>query len=293
MKHLFIINPMAGKGKALDLIPKIKKVFEKRNELYFIEVTLKPGHATEIVRRYVDTDKFRVYSVGGDGTLNEVLNGLVGSDSSLAVIPSGSGNDFIKSIIRDYNNSDILLRTINGNEELIDLAQANDKYFVNISSMGFDAEVVHNSNMFNRIPGISGKVSYILGIIFTVFKYKSKNVRINIDGQLIETKVLLVAVANGKFYGRGMMPAPEAKIDDGIFDICIISEISKIKILSFFPKIINGKHGELKEVAFYKGRRIEISSEKEIALNVDGEVSVKKEAIFEIKPKNLRIVIPK
>lgn len=152
--------------------------------------------------------------------------------------------------------------------------------------------VAGKGKALDLIPGISGKVSYILGIIFTVFKYRAKNIRIDIDGQVFEKKTLLVAVANGKYYGGGMIPAPDAKIDDGIFDICVIDDLSKIKILSFFPKIIKGRHGELKEVSFYKGKRIAISSEKEIALNVDGEVSIVKEVTFEVKPKSIRVVIP-
>ena len=121
MKHLFIINPMAGKGRTLEYIPEIKKIFKVIKDEYFIQITNRPGHATEIVRSYVKTDIFRVYSIGGDGTLNEVLNGIVGSGSSLAVIPSGSGNDFFRSLCNDNKLSNLLLRTIKGEERLIAL----------------------------------------------------------------------------------------------------------------------------------------------------------------------------
>jgi diacylglycerol kinase family enzyme len=114
MKHLFIVNPVAGKGKAMEYVPQIKKLFENKNDIYFIEITEKPGHATEIVKRYVNTESFRVYSIGGDGTLNEVLNGLAGSDSSLAVLPGGSGNDFIRSVIKSQDTNGILKYFLHG-----------------------------------------------------------------------------------------------------------------------------------------------------------------------------------
>ncbi|WP_187119280.1 diacylglycerol/lipid kinase family protein, partial [Clostridium polynesiense] len=122
MKHLFIINPEAGKGKALGYIEIIHRVFENIKEPYFIEITKYPGHATEIVQKYSLKGEYRVYSIGGDGTLNEVLNGVVGTKSTLAIVPAGSGNDFIKNIT-STKDEDLLYRTVTGEEKYIDLGR--------------------------------------------------------------------------------------------------------------------------------------------------------------------------
>lgn len=296
MKHLFIINPAAGKGKTLELVPHIQEIFNNRNEEYVIEVTREAGHAVEIAKSYSRSEDYRIYSVGGDGTLNEVLNGMAESSSSLAVIPSGSGNDFIKNIYsfnEGENLVELLKKTIDGQEKSIDVGRLNDRYFLSISSVGFDAEVVHNSIKLKKIPFISGKTAYILGILMTVFKYNSHNLTIEVDGKVIREDSLLTAVANGKYYGGGMKVAPDAEIDDGLFTICVIKRVSKPRILRLFPRVINGTHGEIKEVAFYRGAEVKINCNKTIAFNIDGELRYGSEANFELKKAAIKIVLPK
>ena len=197
MKHLFIINPVAGKGKALEYIPEIKKIFSKRkNEVYFIETTERPGHATELVKSYVGKDTYRVYSIGGDGTLNEVLNGMAGSDSSLAVVPAGSGNDFIKNL-ENYSDLDttklaILESLIDGTEKPIDIGKVNNKYFINISSIGFDAEAAYHAAKFKKIPFFSGMMAYIFGALVSLIRFSRNILNITIDGKSIKDKILIL-----------------------------------------------------------------------------------------------------
>jgi len=292
MKHLFIINPTAGKGNSLKLIPDINRIFSEKDEEFIIEVTERPGHASEIAKYYSEKDTYRIYSVGGDGTLNEVLTGMINSKSSLAIIPTGSGNDFIRSITHNYVD-DILFRTIDGKEELIDLGTANGRYFVNISSAGIDAEVVNNAAKLRKLPGISGSLSYMLSALITIFfMFKSYSLKIEIDGKHYDKKSLLVAVANGKYYGGGMLPTPDAQINDGKFDICVASKMNRFKVLSFFPKFIKGKHTHLKEVNLYRGSKVSIRCDKGIMANIDGEVGKVKEIVFEIVPKAITVVIP-
>jgi YegS/Rv2252/BmrU family lipid kinase len=295
MNHLFIINPIAGKGKTLKLIPIIKKVLKSRQEEFLIEITKYVGHATEISKRYSNQEDYRIYSVGGDGTLNEVLNGMVNTNSSLAVIPSGTGNDFIKSIYR-FNNKitleDILIKTINGNEVKIDLGKVNNRYFLNIASVGFDAEVAYNSIKFKKLPLVNGTAAYILGLLHTVFKYKKYDLNIEIDGTSIKLNSLLVAVANGRYYGGGINVAPKANLKDGFFDICLIKRVGRLKILNLFPKVIKGTHETIKEVSFTNGKVVHIFSKEDIAFNVDGEILRGKEAKFQIIEQGVQVVLP-
>jgi YegS/Rv2252/BmrU family lipid kinase len=295
MKHLFIINPNAGKGKSLDIIPLIKKIFTTLEDHYVIEITNGPGHATEIAKRYTSENDYRVYSVGGDGTLNEILNGMVNTRSHLAIIPTGSGNDFVKSIDDTHHTSfeSMLISTIAGNSKKIDLAMVNNRYFINISSIGFDADVVQNAINFKKLPFIPSKLAYLLSILFTAFLHKNKNLEIFLDNTKINSKTTLLAICNGKFYGGGMLVAPFAKINDNKFDVCLVQNAGIFRILTLFPKLIKGIHNELNEVSFFKAEKISVNSLENISLNIDGEIVQSKHIEFQIIPSAIEVVYPK
>jgi diacylglycerol kinase (ATP) len=292
MRHLFIINPKAGEGKTKDIIPLIEKICRKEAIDYIIEITERVGHAKEIAENYTSKEFMRVYSVGGDGTLNEVLNGMAESDSCLAVIPCGSGNDFVRSLTDKENIEEILNASIKREFELLDLGKCNNKYFINIASVGLDAEIVYNAIKLKRLPLIPSKFAYLLSIFTTVFGYKSKNLNIQLDDVNIFEKTLITAVANGKYYGGGMKVAPRAELCDGNLEICHVKEASPLKIIRLFPKLIKGIHDTIKEVTFYKAKKIRIQCQEEISVNIDGELFRAKDISLEIVPKAIKFVIP-
>lgn len=292
MKHIFIINPAAGKGKSMELVPFIESCFDGGTDELIIKKTEYPGHATEIAKEYSREEVCRIYSVGGDGTVNEVVNGMAGTSSVLGVIPTGSGNDFIRSIQAPFDIKDMIISTINSQEKTIDLARVNDKYFINISSIGFDAEVVFNADKFKRIPGIPGSIAYLFSIIYTVFQKKIGNIKIDIDNKMMDCKILLVAVANGRYYGGGMLPTPEAELGDGLLDICLVTEMSRLKILSLFPKYMKGVHEQIKQVSFHRGKKIRIESKDDICLNIDGEIVIARNMHFEVLKDAIKVVFP-
>jgi YegS/Rv2252/BmrU family lipid kinase len=303
MKHLFIINPAAGKGKTLDYVDIIKEYFAGKNDIYFIEITKHPGHGTELVKQYVCRDTFRVYAIGGDGTVNEVLNGVAGSDSSLAVIPAGCGNDYFKSLAKYFpgkntpgkqvSKNRLLEMLVNGSELTIDMGKMNDRFFLNIASLGFDADVAHNCQKIKNLPFISGLFAYTLSVFATLISYKRNPVKITIGEVTMEKNILLVAVANGKYYGGGMQPAPSAEMDDGFLDICLIEYVGRIKIMKFLPKFIKGTHADVKEVSFHRCNSLSIFSRNKITMNVDGETSITEGKVdFEIIPGGIKIVLP-
>lgn len=293
MKHLFIINPAAGKGKSLNYIPKIQQYFLNNKGEYIIEVTKEPGHAIQLVKNYIKNDDYRIYSIGGDGTINEIVNGMIGSNSVLGVIPAGSGNDFIRSINDEKEYENILVNTIEGDVKKIDLGMVNERYFINIASVGLDADIVYNARRLKRIPFTPAGLAYLLSIFITVFRYQSKELKIRINDREFSSKTLLMTASNGKYYGGGMKVTPEARINDGKFDICHIRETSKLRILTLFPKLIKGEHGKIEEIAFYKGEEVAISSEDTMSLNIDGELLRAKEVKFNILPGAIKVIIPK
>lgn len=292
MKHIFIINPAAGKGRALEAIPYIKEYFTRNQEDYEIRLTEYPGHAAQLARQYAQQDTCRIYSVGGDGTVNEVVNGIAGTNAVLGVIPAGSGNDFIRSINVTGDIKDIIAATIEGGVRRIDVARINDKFFINIASIGFDAEVVYNAMKFKKVPLVSGSLAYILSIIYSVIQKKICKVKVEIDGKYYEKNLLLAAIANGRFYGGGMLPVPHAQLEDGLFDICLVSKVGRLKILKLFPKYMKGEHGSMEEVSFVKASNITISSDEIMCVNIDGEIITSKKVNFEILKHSIKVIFP-
>ncbi len=300
MKCLFIVNPVAGKGRTGEYVPIIKKHCEENNVDHVIELTNSPGHATEIAKAAQSKGFDRIYSVGGDGTVNEIVNGMVGSDISLAVVPGGSGNDFVRSIGIDPGKKrpsgsyieKILLQLLKGRERAIDLARVNGRFFVNIASVGFDARVVESTMKFKKKPGISGSMAYVLGIISAVWGLKNYNLVLDMDGSEMRSATLLAAIANGRYYGGGMMPVPGASIDDGLLSVCHVAGQTRRRVLRLFPRYMEGSHGSIEGVSFHTCRKIVVSSDEEVPLNIDGELMRTSKAEFEIYPRAIKVVFP-
>lgn len=291
MKLLFIVNPTAGKGRAARVIPEIKAAMVQFGEIeYDISYSEKPGHATEISKNAASQGYDIVFAVGGDGTVNEVINGLVNTSSALGVIPRGSGNDFVRTLGIKGDTAKIIKDTIAGIKKQIDVGCINNRYFINIASVGFDAEVVLATQKAKRFF-LSDSAAYIAGVISTIFIRKPSRVKMIIGEKEIEDDILLLAVANGKYYGGGMMVAPDAILDDGEFEICVISSMPKIKMLFLFPQFIKGKHKKFKEVSFYKSDKVYTESLKPIAINVDGEVFNDTNVRFDMIKKGLLVIV--
>lgn len=291
MKHVFIVNPASGKGYAKKLIPVISKICIQENVNYIIESTKYPGHATEIAQSYSLEKDIRLYAVGGDGTLNEVLNGMIYSSCSLAVIPAGSGNDFIKTVYSPIKVDKLIVALINGETKLINIGKINNKHFINISSVGIDAEIAYNAKIFKRNPLIPSKLSYLFSIFTTLIKYSSYNIEIHIDNMHIKDKILLVAIGNGRYYGGGMKVLPNANPFDNDFDVCVVKNMSKLNILKLFPVLIKGDHETLKDyVMFYKGSKIQIYSKENMKINIDGEIFENTYVKFEMVIKKVNFV---
>ncbi|MDT8717410.1 diacylglycerol kinase family lipid kinase [Clostridium sp. 19966] len=293
MKYLFIVNPKAGKGRGLQYIENIKHIIDNKID-YRIEVTNKSGHATEIARKYSHDEEYIICSVGGDGTLNEVVNGMAGGKSTLAIIPTGSGNDFVRTIYPKYILKDLFSKVICGDTKLVDLIKINEKYFLNIASVGLDADVAYNAIKFKKNKFISGSMAYMLSVFKTLLNKRGTWVKLNIDGtQYDYKKLLLIAISNGKSYGGGIHITPQAEVDDGFADICMIENLRLLRIFRMMPKLFRAQHLQVKEVKMYKAQEIEIEGRSEFKVNVDGEIVSASNIKIQVIPKALKIIIPK
>lgn len=292
--HLFIVNPVAGKGHTLKIIPEIEALMEKHSLPFKIEITKAPGHASVIAKEYITGNKnLRIYAVGGDGTLNEVLQGVVGSDACLGIIPAGTGNDFIKSFCAIRDPVKLLPFLVHADPVPVDVCKMNDRYFLNIASAGFDADVVASTQRLKRLPLMKGKIAYIGGILLSLIHKKNIQATFVVDQETIVMKsLLLAAFANGRFYGGGMSPAPDARPDDGFLDICLIEGMNRLKILMFFPRLIKGTHTKMREVTLRRCRSLIMESPQLVHVNADGELSQSTRAEIHLIPKGLKFIKP-
>lgn len=286
---LFIVNPNAGNGHALKAINQIETVCNSLNIDYNITLTKYPEHATEIAAENKNNYR-KIIAVGGDGTVNEVLNGIVGGRASLGILPCGTGNDFAKTIYKTSDIDKIINILIKSDSKKCDIGKCNDKYFINIASVGLDAEVAHKVQRSKKL--IKGKFSYLYSLSSTLLNYKPIAFKITIDDINMEEPTLLTTISNGKYYGGGIMPTPYANIFDGNFDICHIRKLNKFKIPFILNKYIKGKHENIKEVSFFKGKNITIQSAHPFATNIDGEIFISNKVRFSLKENYINLIHP-
>ncbi len=277
MKHIFIVNPISGKGKTLKAVDRIKKVCEEENLDYEIYFTEYPKDATKIVRKYRFTKNI-IYSVGGDGTLNEVLNGIVGTKNLLGVIPAGSGNDFYKTLSK-----------IDEEYPVIDIGKVNDRYFINIISIGIDAEVANNVSLMKKRKVPTNQI-YNASLIYTFFKYKYKDIELSIDEkEQKKGKCTILTICNGQVYGGGYKIAPSAKLTDGYFDVYYVEKVNKPQLPSLINMLKQGIHEKHNKVHKSQATKIKFKCDKELVCNIDGEIMTAKKFNVKIIPNAITI----
>ncbi len=267
MKYVFIINPASGKTDYDKIKQNIMKTLE--NENYEIYETKAPKEATEIASRFKNEENTIVYSVGGDGTLNEVVNGIVKGKCKLGIIPTGSGNDFYRTL-KEAQTENVRL----------DLGKVNGRYFINIASVGMDAETCNNANKIKS--KIKLHSSYYLALIHTFLTFKSKSLKLKIDKNVYAGDYIIAAICNGKYYGGGFKIAPVASFDDNQFDIYLVSKASKFKLIKILLALLKSEHEKYNEVRKYTGKNITITSENNLIVNIDGEITISKNIEIEM-----------
>lgn len=267
MKYVFIINPASGKTDYDKIKQSIMKTLE--NENYEIYETKAPKEATEIASRFKNEENTIVYSVGGDGTLNEVVNGIVKGKCKLGIIPTGSGNDFYRTL-KEAQTENVRL----------DLGKVNGRYFINIASVGMDAETCNNANKIKS--KIKLHSSYYLALIHTFLTFKSKSLKLKIDKNVYAGDYIIAAICNGKYYGGGFKIAPVASFDDNQFDIYLVSKASKFKLIKILLALLKSEHEKYNEVRKYTGKNITITSENNLIVNIDGEITISKNIEIEM-----------
>lgn len=307
---LVVVNLHAGSKKCMNDWPKIQKYLEAASFNMHIVFSERKFHAMQLVHELVDTEGFsKIIVVGGDGTLNEVVNGIFKqkrfktSEISIGMITVGTGNDWARmyEMPESYKKQVKLIE--NGYTFLQDVGQVQylysddteKRYFINIAGMGYDALVAQKTNLMKE-RGKGGPVAYLVNLISGLFQYKSLFLTIVADGkQVFSGKVFSMSIGICKYNGGGMMQLPKAIPDDGLFDIMILRKTNKYRIVTNIKNLYDGSFLSMPEVSYYNGKNVTINSkpEKRLYLETDGESLGHSPLNFEIIPKSIRLVVRK
>jgi YegS/Rv2252/BmrU family lipid kinase len=304
---LLVLNPQAGKGRARRLFPLIEKKLRAHGLTFDTAETSGPGHASELVVAALRRGTRTVVAAGGDGTVREVVNSFARmrghaqarSEPILGIIPIGSGNDFIKSVGVPRGLDEACATIAQGVTRPVDLVQlgtlkgrADSMWCANAVGIGFDALAVVEAN---RIRFLRGLPLYLLSVLQATRHYDCPRTVIELDGTRLEQPILLVACANGQFYGGGFHIAPEAKPDDGLLDVCVIDAVSRWRIIQKLLYVIKGTHAQLPEVKFYRAKRIKVTSPDILYVQADGDLLPELDPHcleIEVLSHGLRVLVP-
>ena len=295
MKHLFIINPAAGSRNRTEEYSKvIHDICKEKGLTYEVRVSTAPGECTRIAREAAQTgEELRIYACGGDGTLNEVAAGAAGfSNAAVTVFSGGSGNDFVK-LFDDPKAFFDLERLLDAQEATFDLIRCNDDYALNICSVGLDARIGTDVSKYKRLPLLSGFRAYAASTVVNVVKGIAEHYVVELDGKRIDGKQTMICVCNGRYYGGGFNPVPEADPSDGLLDVLVVKQVSRLQVASVIGKYKNGQYAQLPHlVQHYKTKQVKILCDKDTPINLDGELRIAKEATFCVAEEKLRFFYP-
>lgn len=268
-KVLYIINPISGIGKQKIIEKLISKYSDKTRVDYRITYTKKAKHAIEISK--TEAANFdAIIAVGGDGSVNEVAQGLINTDTALGIIPTGSGNGFARHINLPLKLNKAIQRINNFEIEKVDVAKVNNVFAVNVIGVGFDALITHKFASYGK----RGFSSYIKLTAKEFSRFKVQDIFVEIDGKKIETNIFLFTIANGSQYGNNAFIAPKASIQDGLLDIAILKKFPLISVPNLAYRLFTRKFDKFKYSETYKAKSIKITQKGKIQTQIDGEAFI-------------------
>lgn len=275
MRHVFIVNPMAGKRDSVQkLLSRIREVYPQGG--YEVYATQAAGDAHRLAMEAIEgREPVRLYACGGDGTLNEVVNAAAGCPTAAVTnVPVGTGNDFLRIFGPEGRRKFIDLAALReGPQAEFDLMDCNGLLGINTVCAGIDARVADDVGRFKRLPGVSGTGAYVLSLANQVSKGLTQPMRVDMGPIHYEGPTTILCVCNGRYYGGGFYPVPEAMPDDGVLDMLLIGRLTGPQFAKYVGKYATGKYRECPPslVRSYHGEEVTFSSEEELVAVVDGE----------------------
>jgi YegS/Rv2252/BmrU family lipid kinase len=296
MKHLFIINPAAGsKDRTAEYSQEIHRLCRQRELDYDIRVSTAPGECRRFAREAAESgEEYRLYACGGDGTLNEVAQGAAGyANVAVTVFSGGSGNDFVK-LFDDPQAFFSLERLVDAQEATFDLIRCNDDIAMNICSVGLDARIGTDVSRYKRLPLLQGFRAYAASTVVNVVKGIAEHYVVELNGKRIEGEQTMICVCNGRYYGGGFNPVPEADPADGLLDVLLVKKVSRVQVAGVIGKYKAGRYKELpKLVRHFRTEQVKIICDKPTPVNLDGELRTATEVTMSVADEKLRFFYPR
>lgn len=289
--YKLIANPHAGRGRAGSIVAEVVRLFNARKARYDLVTTSGPGDAENIAAvACARDDVAAVISIGGDGTLNEIVQKAVFTGKPVGVIPAGSGNDFAKVLNTPKKLDDIVDMLLTGRTKVIDAGRMNKRFFANNIGIGFDAAVNYNTRKVKWIK--SGLAVYVCALLKTLNRYRPLPMKITINDEVFEQHLFLVSIGNGTTCGGGFKLTPHAKIDDRLLDITMVKPLSLPQLFRHFPKVFQGTIDKTHHAVIRRAEKLTVESAHPLPLHVDGEIYALEGNTCEISvvPKALTII---
>lgn len=297
MKHLFIVNPVAGgKDKTDDIRRQVEQAFRDREDSFEIYVTRSPMDAAEKIRlEAASGQQLRCYACGGDGTFNECVCGAAGlKNVAVAPFPTGTGNDFCRMFGDEmdlYRDLDALLE---GSVHPIDLIECNGRYSANICSVGIDARIGTQVHNYSSLPLIGGATGYVVSAVVNLIRGISRHMRISSGSFFSDDEKTLVCACNGRFYGGGFNPSLYARPDDGVMDLYIVKKVSAFTFVRLIGRYAKGRADDYPQyIDHLRTDHVSISFDEDNVVNIDGEAIWAKEVDIRLRPAMLELIVPR
>ena len=294
MHVTLIANPAAGTAQDREPLGEVQRLLKAAGHQVTLRETAARGDAERIAHEAAIAGADFVVAVGGDGTLNEVVNGVASVDGGLArcvigLLPAGTGNDFARSLGIEEPAAAVAALTA-GDVRTVDLVSLGDRVFLNASAGGFTAET--SANVTSGLKQAVGPLAYLIGGARAVLEYEPVAVRVEADGRVIDTELQLFAVCNGAYIGGGHQLAPTARPDDGVMEVCIVRASSTLDFLALLPRMSSGEHVDDEDVAYFRTREVTLTFARTIKINTDGEVLEAAQCHYVMRPGAVRMVAP-
>ena len=296
MKHLFVINPAAGSRDRTKLYSNlIREACNKKGIDCRIKISAAPGDCQKIAREAAETgEDYKIYACGGDGTLNEVVAGAAGYPNvAVTVVSAGSGNDFTKLFSEPEAFRDVE-RLLDSEEVTFDLIRCNDDISLNICSVGLDARIGTDVANYKRLPLLSGFRAYVVSAIVNTIRGVSEHYVVEVNGETVDAEQTLICACNGRFYGGGFNPVPDADPTDGMLDVLLVKKVSRLKVLQVIGKYKDGKYAKYPElIRHFRTDKVKITCDKPTSINLDGELRTAQVVEMSLAKEKIRFFYPK
>lgn len=299
MKTLLVRNPVAGQRDVEDDLRRVLSYLAERGWDVSVRLTERPGHATELAREAATQGYDMVVAVGGDGTIGEVAAGLVGTSTTLGVLPVGTGNQWAHMLDLPvwspvYRSAllDASRILVEGEHRRIDVGKADGHYFVMWCGVGFDAQVAQDVEPHRKARRSLGNLTYLVMAVAEAFFMRGTRTTVVVDGRALRYHALLIVIANAQLYGASFKLAPEARLDDGLLDIFVFRGNNLVDILCHFALLVLGRHTGSRGVEVLQGRNVYVSTENTLPTHVDGNPVGTTPLSVEVIPRALSVVVP-